>query len=53
MKKLFFKVMALSALLFLIVCWTAGISFYVSAWVETISYAILTLLLLKRYSQKD
>ena len=53
MKKLFFKVMALSALLFLIVCWTAGISFYVSVWVETISYAILTLLLLKRYSQKD
>lgn len=53
MKKLFFKVMGLSALLFLIVCWSSGISFYVATWVETIAYAILTLLLLKHYSQKD
>lgn len=45
--------MALSVLLLLIVCWTAGISAYICAWVETICYAILTLLLLKRYSQKD
>lgn len=53
MKSLFAKTAIISALLLLIVCWSAGISFYLCAWVETICYAILTIFLLKRYSQNE
>lgn len=53
MKRLFAKATIVSILLLLVVCWSAGISFYLCAWIETISYAILTMFLLARYSQKE
>ena len=42
-----------SMLVFMLTFWTAGYSLYTAAWAESISFFVLTYLLLQRYAEPE
>lgn len=51
MKKAYIVSFLLSLLVFLITCWTAKFTVYAAGWAESLSFFVLTLLLLEKYAE--
>ena len=53
MKKTYFIVFLISMLVFLLTCWTAKFTVYAAGWAESLSYFVLTFVVLRKYAKPD